>query len=96
MGFAREHLGFDFEINASDVQAYKQFGNSVVVPQFQWVAHAICDRAGDLFDKRMNVAGPLVGRPPRSSVEAAPHPPPRSNDDPAVPDPEATALIRAG
>ena len=35
MGFTRENLGFDFEIPVSDVQAYRQFGNSVVVPQFQ-------------------------------------------------------------
>ena len=43
MGFSKEHLGFDFEITVSDVQAYKQFGNSVVVPQFQWVAERIYD-----------------------------------------------------
>lgn len=56
MGFTRENLGFDFEIPVSDVQAYKQFGNSVVVPQFQWVADRIFDRAGDLFAKRVKQA----------------------------------------
>jgi DNA (cytosine-5)-methyltransferase 1 len=53
MGFTRENLGFDFEISPSEVQAYRQFGNSVVVPQFQWVADRILDRAGSLFEKRM-------------------------------------------
>lgn len=56
MGFTRENLGFDFEINASDVQAYRQFGNSVVVPQFQWVADRILERAGGLFVRRMEQA----------------------------------------
>ncbi|MEW6225714.1 MAG: DNA (cytosine-5-)-methyltransferase [Chloroflexota bacterium] len=53
MGFTREHLAFDFEIPVSDVQAYKQFGNSVVVPQFQWIADRIVERADDLFAERM-------------------------------------------
>lgn len=65
MGFTRETLGFDFEIPVSDVQAYKQFGNSVVVPQFQWVADGIYDRAGDLFAKRFKKAEREQGRPDR-------------------------------
>lgn len=56
MGFTKANLGFDFEIPVSDVQAYKQFGNSVVVPQFQWVADKIVDRAGDLFANRIRAA----------------------------------------
>ncbi len=40
MGFTREYLGKDFvrPPTVSDSQAYRQFGNSVVVPQFTWVA----------------------------------------------------------
>jgi DNA (cytosine-5)-methyltransferase 1 len=55
MGFSREHLGFDFVIpdGVSDVQAYRQFGNSVVVPQFTWIGSAIRDQAGDAFATRM-------------------------------------------
>jgi DNA (cytosine-5)-methyltransferase 1 len=56
MGFTKANLGFDFEIHSSDVQAYRQFGNSVVVPQFQWVADRIWDRAGDVFVERMKQA----------------------------------------
>ena len=56
MGFTRENLGFDFEIPVSDRQAYKQFGNSVIVPQFQWVADRVWDRAGDLISERMGRA----------------------------------------
>jgi DNA (cytosine-5)-methyltransferase 1 len=54
MGFTREHLGFEFEIPAtlSDVQAYKQFGNSVVVPQFAWVGREIVRQAVDVFAQR--------------------------------------------
>ena len=55
MGFSRDHLGFDFVIpdGVSDVQAYRQFGNSVVVPQFTWIGSAIRDQAGDVFAIRM-------------------------------------------
>jgi DNA (cytosine-5)-methyltransferase 1 len=83
MGFSRKHLGFDFEIMVSDVQAYKQFGNSVVVPQFQWVADRIVERAGALFAVRIAEAaakGP-IGRAHRhtphaaSADEAPPHGP---------------------
>ena len=65
MGFTKEHLGFDFEINTSDSQAYKQFGNSVVVPQFQWVAGQIVKRAGPVFARRMRRA--KAGRSVQSS-----------------------------
>ena len=43
MGFTVHHLGRDFVIPSglSDVQAYRQFGNAVVVPQFEWVAKAV-------------------------------------------------------
>lgn len=56
MGFTKEILGFEFEIHPSDAQAYKQFGNSVVVPQFQWVAKQIKRQAGELFETRMREA----------------------------------------
>jgi len=38
MGF-----GDDFKIVVSDVQAYRQFGNSIVVPVVERVASAVCD-----------------------------------------------------
>ncbi len=43
MGFTPEFLGKPFKRPAmvSDSQAYRQFGNSVVVPQFTWVAEAL-------------------------------------------------------
>jgi DNA (cytosine-5)-methyltransferase 1 len=53
MGFTQANLGFEFEINASDMQAYKQFGNSVIVPQFKWVGDRIVERAGDVFSRRL-------------------------------------------
>lgn len=56
MGFTKEHLGFEFEIPVSDRQAYKQFGNSVVVPQFNWIAHEILLRAEDVFARRIQRA----------------------------------------
>jgi DNA (cytosine-5)-methyltransferase 1 len=47
MGFTLEHLGKEFvrAQGVSDVQAYKQFGNSVVVPQFTWVAERLLELA---------------------------------------------------
>ena len=56
MGFTREHLGFDFEIHPSQVQAYRQFGNSVVVPQFKWLAEKIVARASKVFAERLTQA----------------------------------------
>lgn len=53
MGFTRENLGFEFRLPQSRAQAYKQFGNSVVVPQFKWIAEEIYTRAGDLFARRL-------------------------------------------
>ena len=53
MGFTKEHLGFAFEIPVSDRQAYRQFGNSVVVPQFNWIADELLVRAGDVFAARL-------------------------------------------
>lgn len=48
MGFTREHLGEDFvrSPRVSDSQAYRQFGNSVIVPQFTWAANRILEAAG--------------------------------------------------
>ncbi len=55
MGFTAEHLGRNFVIpeGVSDVQAYRQFGNSVVVPQFTWVAQQILAASRAIFDRRM-------------------------------------------
>jgi DNA (cytosine-5)-methyltransferase 1 len=49
-------MGFpeDFEIPVSDTQAYKQFGNSVVVPVIEFVAKAIVEQA--TFRNRLAVA----------------------------------------
>lgn len=57
MGFTKENLGFEFEIHPSNQQAYKQFGNSVVVPQFTWIAKEIARRAGHIFAARMQAGG---------------------------------------
>ena len=40
-------MGFpdDFVIPVGDVQAYRQFGNSVVVPVITWLARAIAEQA---------------------------------------------------
>ena len=56
MGFSEEHLGFEFSIPVSDAQAYRQFGNSVVVPQFNWVGKQILDQARTVFTERMKEA----------------------------------------
>ena len=57
MGFSTEHIGREFVIPAemSDVQAYRQFGNSVVVPQFKWVASRIAMHASEVFASRSEV-----------------------------------------
>lgn len=57
MGFSEQNIGFEFKIPVSDSQAYRQFGNSVVVPQFKWIAERIVDHVGDLFMERMKDAG---------------------------------------
>jgi site-specific DNA-cytosine methylase len=43
MGFTPRFLGKPFvrPDSVSDSQAYRQFGNSVVVPQFTWVAEEL-------------------------------------------------------
>lgn len=56
MGFSEEHLGFKFGIPVSDAQAYRQFGNSVVVPQFKWVGKQILERARAVFTERLKEA----------------------------------------
>lgn len=57
MGFTEEHLGRTFVIpdDVSDARAYRQFGNSVVVPQFKWLGDVIYDYAGPIFRERMTV-----------------------------------------
>ena len=45
MGFSRPDQ-YDFVIPVSDTQAYKQFGNSVVVPVFRAVAKLVAKRIG--------------------------------------------------
>jgi DNA (cytosine-5)-methyltransferase 1 len=60
MGFSSETLGFEFRIppDVSDVQAYRQFGNSVVVPQFAWIGREIARQAAAVFvDRRRAAAG---------------------------------------
>jgi DNA (cytosine-5)-methyltransferase 1 len=71
MGFTPKHLGFEYQIHPSDVQAYKQFGNSVVVPQFQWLADQIAGRAKDVFEERMKKAE-VAGFVPEEVVVASP------------------------
>jgi DNA (cytosine-5)-methyltransferase 1 len=58
MGFTAEELGFEFRIPVSDRQAYQQLGNSVVVPQFRWIAERIVDHAGDIFAKHIRDTSP--------------------------------------
>ncbi len=55
MGFTPEHLGKPFILpeTMSDARAYRQFGNSVVVPQFKWLGDVIYDYAGPIFEERM-------------------------------------------
>ena len=55
MGFSVEHIGREFVVPAgvSDVQAYRQFGNSVVVPQFKWIASLIAAHAASVFEDRL-------------------------------------------
>jgi DNA (cytosine-5)-methyltransferase 1 len=52
MGFVRPHLERDFVIPVSDNQAYKQFGNAVVVPQVRWLADEIAAQAAHVFSAR--------------------------------------------
>lgn len=53
-------MGFpdDFEIPVSDTQAYRQFGNAVVVDVVAWLAESLVDQAGF----------PLSGEPPYREV----------------------------
>lgn len=57
MGFTPDHLGKPFVIpgDISDARAYRQFGNSVVVPQFTWLGEQIYDHAGPIFQDRLAV-----------------------------------------
>ena len=59
MGFSPEHLGREFALpqGVSDVQAYRQFGNSVVVPQFAWIAKAVINAAGPVLAEWRATAG---------------------------------------
>lgn len=71
MGFTRQHLEFEFEIHPSRAQAYRQFGNSVVVPQFNWISDEIVIRASAIFDARRREAacqpiGGAVSEPARA------------------------------
>lgn len=53
MGFTKENVGFEFLIPVSDRQAYMQFGNSVIVPQFKWLGEQLVEHAGAVFAKRI-------------------------------------------
>lgn len=56
MGFTPKHLGKPFVIPEaiSDARAYRQFGNSVVVPQFKWLGDVLYAYAGPIFQERMS------------------------------------------
>jgi DNA (cytosine-5)-methyltransferase 1 len=55
MGFTPGHLGKPFVIpdTISDARAYRQFGNSVVVPQFKWLGDVIYECAARVFRERI-------------------------------------------
>jgi DNA (cytosine-5)-methyltransferase 1 len=53
MGHAGSHLLRPFAIPVSDSQAYKQFGNGVVMPLVAWIGNAIVAQCGSVFAKRM-------------------------------------------
>jgi DNA (cytosine-5)-methyltransferase 1 len=53
MGFEPPYIKEAFRIpDRSQVQAYKQFGNAVVVPQVGWLAKAIAEQAAEVFSDR--------------------------------------------
>jgi len=51
--------GDDFKIVVSDTQAYKQFGNSVVVPLVEEIAHCIVNTLTALDRNNMNSVLPV-------------------------------------
>lgn len=53
MGFTSAELGFEFKIPESNRQAYRQFGNSVVVPQFRWIGERLSIHAEPVLNKHM-------------------------------------------
>ena len=53
MGFTRAELGFEFRIPVSNRQAYQQFGNSVVVPQFRWIGERLAIHAEPVLKQHM-------------------------------------------
>jgi DNA (cytosine-5)-methyltransferase 1 len=59
MGFTEAYLGKVFIIpeDVSDARAYRQFGNSVVVPQFQWIGEALAAHARGVFAPRLRSRG---------------------------------------
>lgn len=52
MGFDKKFIGRDFIIPVSDTQAYKQFGNSVVVPVVERIARAVTETLRRPLDYR--------------------------------------------
>lgn len=73
MGFDRD--GHEFRIEVSDTQAYRQFGNAVVVPVVEFVARALQPHiAAALAGKGgSRPEGAAVGRVSASGMLAAPH-----------------------
>jgi DNA (cytosine-5)-methyltransferase 1 len=53
MGFTPAELGFEFKIPVSNRQAYQQFGNAVVVPQFRWIGERLAAYAEPVLQKHM-------------------------------------------
>jgi site-specific DNA-cytosine methylase len=56
MGFTEGELGrpFTIPVGVSESQAYKQFGNAVVIPQIKWLGKSLVDRYGDVLAARMD------------------------------------------
>ncbi len=61
MGFVPPHLKRAFVVPHSSRQAYRQFGNAVVVPQVGWLARAIVEQAGPVFAIRMAADAGITG-----------------------------------
>lgn len=63
MGYDRKFIGRNFIIPVSDTQAYKQFGNSVVVPVVQRIAKAVVDTLRRPVDYRANLVLSMNDKP---------------------------------
>jgi DNA (cytosine-5)-methyltransferase 1 len=68
MGYDRKFIGRDFIIPVSDTQAYKQFGNSVVVPVVERIAKAVLATLRQPADFRPDL---VLAMSDRANVDAA-------------------------